>query len=125
MTVDNIIKLMEKHICNELEFAGKCHDCGAETGVIVSYRISEGDFEVKGNGAVYGIDVDNEIFSLKCSECYENDKRLMNYRDCEVYSRVCGYLRPVKQWNRGKQSEFKDRSKFDSVLKNPTALGIV
>lgn len=28
---------------------------------------------------------------------------------CEIYSRVSGYLRPVNQWNRGKQSEFKDR----------------
>lgn len=28
---------------------------------------------------------------------------------CEVYSRVVGYLRPVKQWNKGKKEEFKDR----------------
>lgn len=27
----------------------------------------------------------------------------------EVYSRVSGYYRPVKQWNRGKQSEHADR----------------
>jgi hypothetical protein len=27
----------------------------------------------------------------------------------EVYSRVSGYYRPVSQWNKGKQSEFKDR----------------
>ncbi|OIO47386.1 MAG: ribonucleoside triphosphate reductase [Candidatus Portnoybacteria bacterium CG06_land_8_20_14_3_00_39_12] len=31
---------------------------------------------------------------------------------CEVYSRVVGYLRPVKQWNEGKQAEFKDRKVF-------------
>jgi len=31
---------------------------------------------------------------------------------CEVYSRVVGYLRPVKQWNVGKQQEFKDRKEF-------------
>jgi anaerobic ribonucleoside-triphosphate reductase len=31
---------------------------------------------------------------------------------CEVYSRVCGYLRPVQQWNVGKQEEFKDRKGF-------------
>ena len=31
---------------------------------------------------------------------------------CEVYSRVCGYLRPVQQWNEGKQSEFYDRKSF-------------
>jgi len=32
---------------------------------------------------------------------------------CEVYSRVVGYLRPVEQWNEGKQEEFKDRTNFD------------
>ncbi len=31
---------------------------------------------------------------------------------CEVYTRVVGYLRPVQQWNEGKQEEFKDRSTF-------------
>lgn len=33
---------------------------------------------------------------------------------CEVYSRVVGYLRPVRQWNVGKQEEFKDRKEFKS-----------
>jgi len=28
---------------------------------------------------------------------------------CEVYSRVVGYLRPVNQWNKGKQEEFSQR----------------
>lgn len=27
----------------------------------------------------------------------------------EVYSRVSGYFRPVNQWNKGKQEEFKER----------------
>jgi len=35
---------------------------------------------------------------------------------CEVYSRVVGYLRPVDQWNDGKQSEFRIREKFDRAL---------
>lgn len=29
--------------------------------------------------------------------------------ECEIYSRVVGYLRPVKQWNDGKQAEFRQR----------------
>ena len=33
---------------------------------------------------------------------------------CEVYSRVCGYLRPVKQWNDGKQAEYENRVTFKS-----------
>ncbi len=31
---------------------------------------------------------------------------------CEVYSRVVGYLRPVSQWNKGKQEEFKERKEY-------------
>jgi len=33
-------------------------------------------------------------------------------QSCEVYSRIVGYLRPVSQWNRGKQQEFKERLEF-------------
>ena len=32
---------------------------------------------------------------------------------CEVWSRVCGYFQPVKNWNRGKKEEFKDRKTFE------------
>lgn len=42
------------------------------------------------------------------------DKELEDKRTkCEVYSRVVGYMRPVKQWNRGKQQEFSDRKVFN------------
>ncbi len=40
----------------------------------------------------------------KCPTCAD---------DCEVYSRVVGYLRPVKQWNKGKQEEFGLRQEFN------------
>ena len=39
----------------------------------------------------------------KCSACKQ---------ETEVYSRVVGYLRPVKQWNSGKQAEFGMRKTF-------------
>jgi anaerobic ribonucleoside-triphosphate reductase len=32
--------------------------------------------------------------------------------ECEVYSRVVGYLRPVKQWNNGKKEEFVNRQTY-------------
>jgi ribonucleoside-triphosphate reductase len=35
---------------------------------------------------------------------------------CEVYSRVVGYIRPIDQWNAGKQEEFKERRMFDKAL---------
>lgn len=31
---------------------------------------------------------------------------------CEVYSRIVGYLRPVRNWNKGKQREFADRRPY-------------
>jgi ribonucleoside-triphosphate reductase len=33
-------------------------------------------------------------------------------QETEIYSRVVGYLRPVKQWNGGKQAEFGKRKTF-------------
>jgi len=33
-------------------------------------------------------------------------------QETEIYSRVVGYLRPVKQWNAGKQAEFNARKTF-------------
>jgi ribonucleoside-triphosphate reductase len=38
---------------------------------------------------------------------------------CEVYSRVVGYLRPVDQWNDGKQAEFAIRKTFDKSAVMP------
>ena len=31
---------------------------------------------------------------------------------CEIYSRIVGYLRPINQWNEGKQAEWKERKVF-------------
>ena len=31
---------------------------------------------------------------------------------CEIWSRVVGYLRPINQYNPGKQQEFKERKVF-------------
>jgi anaerobic ribonucleoside-triphosphate reductase len=42
-----------------------------------------------------------------CPDCKEK---------CEVYSRVVGYLRPVNQWNDGKQAEFQKRKTFDETI---------
>ncbi len=39
----------------------------------------------------------------KCEKCEA---------ECEVYSRVVGYLRPVRQWNKGKRAEFAARKTY-------------
>jgi ribonucleoside-triphosphate reductase len=48
-----------------------------------------------------------------CPTCKAKDK----VSECEIYSRVVGYLRPVNQWNKGKQTEFFDRKTFDMMQK--------
>ncbi len=35
--------------------------------------------------------------------------------ETEVFSRIVGYLRPVRTWNDGKQQEFKDRTPYEKV----------
>ena len=40
---------------------------------------------------------------FKCPDCNS---------ECEVYSRVVGYIRPVKQWNEGKKTEFEKRKTY-------------
>ncbi|MDD3887693.1 MAG: ribonucleoside triphosphate reductase [Patescibacteria group bacterium] len=34
-------------------------------------------------------------------------------KECEVWSRVMGYFRPVSQWNKGKQSEYSERKEYE------------
>ena len=49
--------------------------------------------------------------SFTCPDCGE---------EAEVYSRITGYYRPVKNWNDGKTQEYKDRKVYDigkSILK--------
>jgi len=83
-----------------------CHDCGREIEVKNEKIISAKIF-------VYKTKEGKKIEILKCKDCYEKITALRNYQDCEVYSRVVGYLRPVQQWNKGKQKEFHDRKEFD------------
>ena len=37
----------------------------------------------------------------------------MQRTKCEVVSRVCGYMRPIDNWNAGKRAEWNDRQMFD------------
>ncbi len=90
-----------------MEFANvvnNCHDCGKvidiqgkdiKNGFMITY---------KDNGKTIKI--------FKCQECFKNNPALTNFRRCEVYSRVVGYIRPVRQWHVGKKQEFKERDEF-------------
>jgi len=81
-----------------------CHDCKREIEI-------RGE-EIK-NGALLCYDDNGEkIKILKCSKCYQNNLSLSNYKECEVYSRIVGYYRPIKQWNEGKRHEYKERKEY-------------
>jgi len=47
-----------------------------------------------------------------CPRCKEDGVDV----PCEVFFRIVGYIRPVEQWNDGKQSEFTDRKLFDATI---------
>jgi anaerobic ribonucleoside-triphosphate reductase len=58
------------------------------------------------------LEYENGEIRTRCNDCFKKNKSLKNYQDCEVYSRIVGYLRPVNQWNFGKQQEFKERKEY-------------
>lgn len=73
-----------------------CHDCGKA---------------IENNEEYMPYKVGSEVYN-KCKECHQKDPILRNFQAMEVYSRVVGYIRPVKQWNKGKQAEFADRNEY-------------
>ncbi len=81
-----------------------CHDCGKKIEI-------EGEEILNGVGLLYKKDGE-DLAVYKCKECYAKNPSLSNFQKCEVYSRVVGYLRPISQWNEGKQEEQKDRTTF-------------
>lgn len=84
-----------------------CHDCQKEI-VIEDKEIKNGlllEYKNPDGGA-------DKLMVFKCNDCYKQNQSLTNFRSCEVYSRVVGYLRPVQQWNVGKQEEYKERKEF-------------
>jgi len=81
-----------------------CYDC--------KKRIKIKDNNVQ-DGVLLGYeDNGKKIKIFKCNKCFEKDSSLKNFRKCEVYSRIVGYLRPVQQWNKGKEQEFRERKEF-------------
>jgi hypothetical protein len=87
------------------EKAYHCRDCGKVLKIDKDEQVIGGKF--------LAYNVGNEkIFIFKCDDCYAKNPSLTNYQQCEVYSRVVGYLRPVQNWNPAKSAEFKNRKTF-------------
>ena len=94
----------------ELGWKGDCHDCGVDTEVIAMVE-DDGKLTISGGAVAFPDGIDGEYF-VKCESCFDKDNFLRNFRECEVFSRIVGYLRPLKQWNVGKKAEFENRKLF-------------
>ena len=64
-------------------------------------------------------------FSPSFSICKNHGYIIGEHPECpkcgeatEVYSRVVGFLRPVSQWNKGKQAEFEMREHYDDAAEH-------
>jgi hypothetical protein len=85
-----------------IELIGPCQECKTEVRVIIFK--SELD-SPEGNGGMIVGPNDDDLPQFKCSECLAKDGNKISPTVCEVFSRVCGYLRPIKGWNKGKKAE--------------------
>ena len=109
---DYLEGLFIQYHTKELEWDKDCEDCGSPVQV-VAIVADDGKLTIEG-GAVYFAPENREEKNkvlVKCDLCFEKNPKF-NYQETEVYSRVCGYLRPVQQWNKGKQAEFKLKKNY-------------
>jgi ribonucleoside-triphosphate reductase len=51
-------------------------------------------------------------FLMKNSNDSKDKVKICNERT-EIYSRVCGFFRPIFNYNKGKKQEFKDRKNYE------------
>ncbi len=105
-TKEYLQKLFEREQVEEIEFRGKCHDCGSDV-TIVTHLAEDGTLSVTGGALWYT----SQVFA-KCEACFAALPMLTAYQPCEVYSRVVGYMRPIAQWNLGKKEEWISRIPF-------------
>ena len=82
-----------------------CWDCHCEIELDDEGNIKNGKLLKYRQG-------DKEYIVFKCNKCFEEDPALRNFKEAEVFTRCVGYLRPVKQFNPGKQEEVKERKMF-------------
>jgi anaerobic ribonucleoside-triphosphate reductase len=59
-------------------------------------------------------DVDGFVAGTKVGVCHSCKKL---FTSCEIWSRVCGFLRPTDGWNPGKKAEFDERVEYINLGK--------
>ncbi len=99
---------MKKPIFKTIEKAldtRQCFDCATKIEI-------EGD-DLKNGSILLYEDNKEKFFVIKCDDCYSKNPGISGYKECEVYSRIVGYLRPVQNWNDGKKREYEERATFN------------
>jgi len=93
-------------------FHVSCIDCGKDFDILVK-RTSENSIEIVGGTMAKNSNsrLGSTDWMFKCDECFKAEPLFIG--ENEVYSRVVGFLRPVKYWNAGKQEEYRQRKVFD------------
>ena len=85
-----------------------CHDCGEDFEIKLE-RKSEDTMEY--SGGIIAKNKHNGEYLFKCLTCNNEDP--INFgTNCEVYSRVVGYLRPIGNWNNAKRAEYCKRVNY-------------
>lgn len=107
-TVKWLNKLFKEDKVKCIELSGECQKCKSPVSIV----IWEEGLQVEGNGGVIIGPADDDKPQFKCSECLEKDGGRISPTKCEVFTRVCGYLRPVQGFNPGKREEFKMRTNY-------------
>jgi len=97
---NNIIMNSSNHYCHDCNRGIKVENSEIQNGLLIKYREGNEEFDI-----------------FKCDDCFKKNPALANFRKCEVYSRIVGYLRPVKQWNVGKKQEFDERQGYNFKIK--------
>jgi len=105
--IDNLFK-QSSSPC--LELKGKCQKCKTEVVLVIFQKDKE---NIEGNGGIIISDQFNAKPEFKCLKCLEEDNNMISPTKTEVFSRVCGYLRPIQSYNLGKKEEFRMRKNFD------------
>jgi len=92
-------------------FHCECIDCGKKFDIEIE-RTSETSLNI--TGGIMAKNTNSKLgpmeWMFKCMECYQLEPLFIGGN--EVYSRVVGYLRPIKMWNNAKQEEYKLRKEY-------------
>lgn len=104
-----LLDLMDEKGDDHINLVSTCQHCGGDIALMVDRDGIDG-LKVRGNCHVRYYPQVSRLVGL-CVDCEMAGVTLGC--PCETFSRVTGYLRPIKNYNPGKKAEFRMRKTFD------------